>query len=145
MSPNLVFSSLGKKRLREGDAPIREPIRALEKRSFIMAKIIKKNLSIHFNPKDLIGFANSNFKEREKISGFNEEVLIGLFLLKWFKDGKRKDSNFSIGFKYKVEHESELEDLLKHNKLSPALFSKRFADQNTLSDLIIKSSTEKKN
>jgi hypothetical protein len=107
-----------------------------------MTEIIKKDLSVYFSPKDLTEFANGNFKEREKISGFNEEVLIGLFLLRWFKEGKRKDSNFSIGFKYKVEYESELGDLVKHKKLSPALFSKRFADQNTLSDLIIKSSIE---
>lgn len=107
-----------------------------------MTEIIKKSLSVYFNTKDLIEFANGNFKEIEKISGFNEEVLIGLFLLRWFKDGKRKDSNFSIGFKYKVEHERELEDLVKYDKLSPALFSQKFADQNTLSDIVIKSLTE---
>lgn len=115
----------------------RELVRALEKVSMTCISI--KNSSVFFSPEDLLEFVNSNFKEREKITGFNEEVLIGLFLLRWFKDSKRKDSDFFIGFKYKIEHQKELENLVKQNELTPSHFNNEFADQNTLSDIIIKS------
>ncbi len=62
-----------------------------------MELINKKESLIFFNTKDLIDFINSIFKEGEKLTGFKEEILIALFLLRWFKDGKRKESIFYIG------------------------------------------------
>lgn len=46
-----------------------------------MEFINKKQALIFFETETLTKFINEIFKSQEKISGFNEEVLIGIFLL----------------------------------------------------------------
>lgn len=99
----------------------------------------KKQTILFFNPELLVDFANKSFADGEKITGFREEILLGLFLLRWFKDGKRGDSDFYIGFKYKTGSEKEISEHTEEGTLSIEDFDKKYSESDTLSDIVIKS------
>lgn len=99
----------------------------------------KKQTVLFFNPELLVDYANKSFADEEKITGFREEILLGLFLLRWFKDGKRSDSEFYIGFKYKTGSEKEIFELVEKGTLSIEDFDKKYSECDTLSDIVIKS------
>lgn len=94
---------------------------------------------LFFNSSDLARFANERLAAGLEITGFSEEILLGLFLLRWFKDGQRGDSDFSIGFKYKTGSEKVISELIDKGDLTIKKFNEEFSENDTLSDVIIKS------